>query len=141
MSTTLSKYYLEELQDWRNRIAFYTEEASVLTGQLKQLVPGVAAEMKGHQHAIAASIRAFKSMHEKIRAQEKLLTRGPQLLTEDHLVNDNMEKKQQQLREKMILLEKEYTAARYSCTGSIPGALKKALLQGIPITIDTSCEP
>lgn len=129
MSTTIAKYYSDELDDWENSIDFYDQEALELGMKLAEVIerdsiPHIADRVEEQQGKIDLTGKKFKRLALEIIKQRNALMPGNSLI-DDEFINAEIEEKQALLRRRMKQTEKQYIDSKYACADFLSGILKK----------------
>lgn len=129
MATTIAKHYADELVDWSRTIAFYNQEAVEFGIKLAEVIqrnsiPHIAERVEEQQDKLDAVMNKLNGLHIQMQQQETLLKTDSTFI-DDTLINTETEKKQSELRLRMLKAEKEYIDTKYACTDFLSGTLKK----------------
>lgn len=129
MATTIAEYYLDELVDWNRTIAFYNHEMNEFEKKLAEVIqrnsiPGIAARVENEQHKLNAVSGKFFRLQAYMNQQRSSL-KTDSTLVDDALIKKEIEKQQQELRQGMQQIEKEYIDAKYACQHFLSETLKK----------------
>lgn len=119
MSSTIAKYYTDELDEWKRVITFYTHEMDELEVKLHEVIerntiPEIGARVERHQQDLNMVSGKFYKVHTLIENQEQVLKKE-QPFIDDKLISIEIEQQQSQIRLGMKETEKEYVDIKYGC--------------------------
>lgn len=129
MSTNLSSYFNNELADWISAIEFYAEETENISRQLGEVVSrnsivGIAAMVETKQEMLNKMTDTFYKIQIDIEKQDHLL-RTDSTLVEDDSINDDINDRQESIRNSMQEAEKKFIDVKFDCYRFISQTLKK----------------
>lgn len=129
MSTNLSSYFNNELADWISAIEFYAEETENISRQLGEVVSrnsivGIAAMVETKQEMLYKMTDTFYKIQIDIEKQDHLL-RTDSTLVEDDSINDDINDRQESIRNSMQEAEKKFIDVKFDCYRFISQTLKK----------------
>jgi hypothetical protein len=129
MATTIAAHYTDELTDWSRLIDFYNQEATEFAGKLAEVIrrnsiPDIGTKVEAHQDRFNAIMKMFIRLRIQIHKQEIAL-KTDSVFIDDSLINEDIEKKQLELRRNMQQTEKEFVDTKYACSDFLSGILKK----------------
>jgi len=129
MPATIAGYYLDELVDWTRLIGFYNREIIEFGNKLAEVIrrntiPNIAAKVEAQQGRLNAVVASFNRLHQNIQKQNKKLTFDHELI-DNRSIDEETEKRQSELRQKMEEAEKLYVDVKYACYHFLSESLKK----------------
>lgn len=129
MPNTIAEYYIDELLEWNKSIIFYNGEVEEFTLKLgdvirRNSIPGIAARVEAHQILFNRLSEKFYKLQMMMKEQEGVLKTDSTLI-DDTLINNETEKRQNELRRKMLAAEKEYIDVKFDCYNFLSETLKK----------------
>ncbi len=130
MTTTIAKYYTEEMTDWDKTIIYYFEEIKEFEQKLADVIRrnsilDIAAKVAQHQSHLNYAFTKFSQLHDAINRQGAALRTDGYLVDNEELINSDTEKYQKQLRHSMQQVEKEYIDIKFNCYNFLSSTLKK----------------
>jgi hypothetical protein len=119
MPNTIATYYTDELIDWNDSINFYFGEIAEFEQKLgdvirRNSIVGIAEKVEAQQDLLNSVLNKFHNLKAAIQQQETIL-KTDNTFIENTFINNETEKKQNELRHQMQELEKEYIDTKYSC--------------------------
>lgn len=129
MATKIAKYYKDELIDWNNATIFYRNEMHELGLRLGEVIRrnsivGIAQKVEAYQVQLNQATDGFYRLQIEIQQQERSL-RTDSTLIDDTLVNEEINKRQVELRRKMHEAEKQYVDVKFACYNFLSETLQK----------------
>jgi hypothetical protein len=129
MPNTIAEYYTGELLGWNKSIVFYNTEMNEITLGLSEVIRrnsivDIGNKVEAHQNLLNKLSDKLYQIQSKILEQQAVLKTNDHLI-EDTMVNDEIEKQQEDLRTKMQVLLKEYIDVKFTCYRFISDTLKK----------------
>lgn len=129
MPNTIAEYYIDELLEWNKSIIFYNGEVEEFTQKLgdvirRNSIAGIAAKVEAHQTLFNRLSERFYKLQMLMKEQEAVLKTNSTLI-DDTLINTETEKRQNELRRKMLSAEKEYIDVKFDCYNFLSETLKK----------------
>jgi hypothetical protein len=128
-STTIAEYYLDELIDWNDSINFYIGEIAVFEQKLVEIIrrntiTDIAKKVEVELAKFIALLEKFNRLQINIQKQNAALQTDEELI-ENLSISIETEKLENELRNKMKALEKEYIDVKFDCYNFLSGTLKK----------------
>lgn len=129
MPNTIAEYYTDELAEWNNAIIFYNNEMDEFEHKLAEVISrnsmtGIAEKVEAHQNQLNQVSEKFYTLEIEIHDQEEALKTDDTLI-DNTQINDDIEKRQMELRRKIQATEKEYIDIKFDCYNFLSGTLKK----------------
>lgn len=129
MPNTIAEYYTDELVDWNNAIIFYNNEMDEFEHKLAEVISrnsivGIAEKVEAHQSLLNKVSEKFYKLEMEIQQQEAALKTDSTLI-DNALINDEIEKRQMELRSKIQAAEKEYIDIKFNCYNFLSDTLRK----------------
>jgi peptidoglycan hydrolase CwlO-like protein len=129
MPTTIAEYYTDELINWNETIIFYNEEMNYLTQQLAEVIQrnsieGIAKKVEVHQDQLNRLSDKFYRLQTQIDQQQDALKTDSTYI-DNGLIDEQIEQRQLELRNKMRAAEKEYIDVKFTCDNFLSGTLKQ----------------
>lgn len=129
MPNSIAEYYTEELDEWNDTIIYYNDEMVELGNKLAEVIRrnsivGIAQKVEAHQKLLHQVSEKFNKLETDIQQQEAALKTDSTLI-DNTLINDEIEKRQLELRNQMQAAEKEYIDVKFDCYNFLSGTLKK----------------
>lgn len=129
MPNTIAEYYTDELDEWNNAIIFYNSEMDEFEHKLAEVISrnsivGIAEKVEAHQNLLNQVSEKFYKLEMEIQEQQESLKTDSTLI-DNTLINDAIEKRQMELRQKIQATEKEYIDIKFDCYNFLSGTLKK----------------
>lgn len=119
MKSNIARFFIEEIEGWRQEIENIHDESEMLEKKLEAVVrqngiTGIAATTEAHQTLLDVQTQGIDSLLEEFDRQElALIAFGEQ--TEDEYLPQHLRNRQDLLRKKMRNAEKEYLDIKFSC--------------------------
>ena len=131
MSTIIAECYSKELDNWSELICFYREQITLLKHRLFQATKSQSmlkdgARIEKFQILIIQFYDLFYEIENEINAQVSQINRT--YVVDDYVLNESIENKQQVIRYKMFLIEKNYLNLRYILYSYLIKTLKRITL-------------
>jgi hypothetical protein len=128
MSNSIAEYYEDEIAGWSESINFNNTEIDDFEQKLEAVIRrnsihGIAEKVEKHQLALNNIFDKFFSLQIELQEQEASLKTDSTLI-DNAAISQEMEKKQQSLRQKMQAVEKEYIDVKFNCYEFLSGILK-----------------
>lgn len=129
MSTTIAKYYTDELDNWNDSIVYNNSEMDEIEQKLIEVIRrnsivGIAAKVEALQALLDRISDKFDKLEAEIKKQEVIFKTNSSFI-EDNLISTETEKSQNDLRRKMQAIEKEYIDVKFECYNFLSATLKK----------------
>lgn len=129
MPNTIAEYYTDELNEWNNAIIFHNNEINEFEHKLGEVISrnsivGIAEKVEAHQNLLNKATEKFYKLAMEIQEQEAALKTDTALI-DNTLINDDIEKRQIELRSKMQRAEKDYIDIKFDCYNFLSDTLKK----------------
>jgi peptidoglycan hydrolase CwlO-like protein len=127
MPTTIAEYYTDELINWNDTIIFYNEEMNYLTQQFAEVIQrnsieGIAKKVEAHQDQLNGLSDKFYKLQIQIDEQKNALKTDSTYI-DNGLIDEQIERRQLELRNKMRAAEKEYIDVKFTCDNFLSGTL------------------
>ena len=119
MTTSVAKYYLDELQDWQSTIDVYLREIDSLEEWLKEFlrfnsVPDLAGKTEHFLGQLALCKQGLLHLEISIQLFETNLYKD-HTPVENELINEEFKNRQKELRSNMHHVERDYLMVKYNC--------------------------
>ncbi|GAB2806562.1 hypothetical protein [Ferruginibacter profundus] len=129
MPNNIATFYVDELSDWTDAIAFYNNEIHDFEKKLSDVIsrnsiPHIANKVEVQQSKLNMVTEKFQELQTEMEQQHRLLKTNSSLI-DDHLINNETAKRQNELRRKMQAAEREYVDVKFDCYDFLSGTLKK----------------
>lgn len=129
MPTTIAEYYTDELSDWNDSIIFYNEEMNDLTQKLAEVIQrnsieGIAKRVEAQQDQLNGLSDKLYMLQIKMDQQQGALKTGSTYI-DNGLIDEEIEQRQLDLRQKMLAAGKEYIDVKFTCNEFLSGILKQ----------------
>ena len=129
MSTTISEYYLDELERANRQVVAYRREIFELESKLaavirRNSIPGLAALVEQQQDKLNRVSKKFDLLQVQFHQQQAALKTDDKFV-DDSLIKTQTEVQQNELRQLMQACEKEYVDAKHDCSNFLSGLFKK----------------
>lgn len=129
MPTTIAKYYKDELIDWNNAIIFYRNEINEFGLKLEEVIRrnsivGIAQKVEAYQVLLNQAADKFYRLQIEIQQQETSL-RTDSTLIDNSGINDEINNRQVELRQKMHEAERKYSDVKFDCSNFLSEVLHK----------------
>jgi hypothetical protein len=127
-STTIAEYYLDELIDWNESINFYIDEIAVFEQKLvaiisRNTIADIGKKVEVELAKFTTLLKKFNRLQIDIQKQNTLLQTDTNLV-DNSLISNETEKIEDDLRNNMKVLEKEYIDVKFDCYNFISGIYK-----------------
>jgi hypothetical protein len=127
-STTIAEYYLDELIDWNESINFYIDEIAVFEQKLvaiisRNTITDIGKKVEVELAKFTTLLKKFNRLQTDIQKQNTLLQTDTDLV-DNSLISNETEKIEDDLRNNMKVLEKEYIDVKFDCYNFISGIYK-----------------
>lgn len=131
MSTIIADCYSNELDNWSELICFYREQITLLKQRLFQATKSQSmlkdgARIEKFQILIIQFYDLFYEIENEINHQVSQINRT--YIVDDFVLNESIENRQQIIRYKMFLIEKNYLNLRYILYSYLMKTLKQITL-------------
>jgi hypothetical protein len=128
-STTIAENYLDELIDWNDSINFYIGEIAVFEQKLVEIIrrntiTDIAKKVEVELAKFIALLEKLNRLQVNIQKQTADLKANDNLI-ENAFISYETEKLENDLRDKMKTLEKEYIDVKFDCYNFLSATLKK----------------
>jgi hypothetical protein len=128
-STTIAENYLDELIDWNDSINFYIGEIAIFEQKLVEIIrrntiTDIAKKVEVELEKFIALLEKFNRLQIHIQKQTADLKANDNLI-ENAFISSETEKLENDLRDKMKILEKEYINVKFDCYNFLSATLKK----------------
>lgn len=129
MINSISHYYLDELEGWKDSIDFYFEETEELKDLLEEIlqldtVPNLAESVDYYLGQLSSVQDKLLSIKTAMRPLVKKLSSDPSLAHSQPLTEEQR-KNQKETRSNMHRMEKEYVDIKYACQEFIAQVIDK----------------
>lgn len=129
VSNILSKYFSDELTEWKNLAEFYLSEIKQFSPKFsfviyRNSIIGIAEKVESHQIRLNQVKEKINRILKEIKLQDSILNPN-NLLISDEQVTREIDKFQTDLRTKIQSLEKEYVDIKFDAYFFLSSVLKK----------------
>jgi uncharacterized coiled-coil protein SlyX len=129
MNTTIAGYYIDELAHWMRLIGFYNREITELEHKLAEVIqrntiPHIAEKVEAQQSSLNQVSAKFETLYTLIEKQHAVL-KTDHMLIDNSLIDEDTNKRQNELRQQMEQAEKFYLEVKYACYQFLSESLKK----------------
>lgn len=129
MNTTIARYYVDELAHWIRQLQFYHREIDDLGTKLSEVIrrntiPHIAEKVEAQQASLNEVAARFKQLHLLIEKQHTTL-KGDNTLVDNTQIDEEINERQNELRQQMEQAEKFYLVVKYACFQFLSESLKK----------------
>jgi hypothetical protein len=128
MATTIAKYYTDELLNWNDTIIFYNEEMTDLTKKFAEVIQrnsieGIAEKVEALQDQLNGLSDRFYKLQIQIDQQQQALKTDSTFI-DNGSIDEKVEERQLQLRNKMQAAEKKYIDVKFTCNNFLSRTLR-----------------
>jgi len=128
-SNTLSKYFSDELIEWKNLVEFYLSEIKLFGPKFSFVVHrnsiiGIAEKVESHQIRLNQVKEKINKIIKEINLQVSVLIPNNSLISDEQVTRE-IDKFQTDLRTKIQSVEKEYVDIKFDSYFFLSSVLKK----------------
>lgn len=128
MKSNIARFFLEEIEGWKQQIEGIHDETGVLEKKLEAVVrqntiTGIAAATEAHQSLLDEQSRNLDGLLEECERQELMLSAMSEP-SETGVLPQPLRNRQNQLRKKMQKAEKDYLDIKFSCHDFVSNMMK-----------------
>lgn len=128
-SNTLSKYFSDELIEWRALVDFYLSEIKLFSPKFSYVVHrnsiiGIAEKVESHHIRLNQVKEKINKILKEITLQESVLYPNKSLINDEQVTRE-IDKFQTDLRTKIQSVEKEYVDVKFDSYFFLSSVLKK----------------